>query len=479
MRPFYSPAVIWTLLVFLAACDHPFLDTKNAGPRLQLSFNTGWKFLQDEMEGASQPGFDDSRWRRLNLPHDWSTEGEFSRDHPSTPGGGALPGGIGWYRNTFTIPEGRTGDRVFVEFDGIYQNSEVWINGHSLGTRPNGYISFRYELTPYIEGDGKANTLAVRVDNSLQPNSRWYSGSGIYRDARLVFTRPVYVGHRGVFVTTPEVSDRSATVRISTTVHNSLDTPVPALVTSKVQDPSGRLVAEGTSEGTYGNGSVITLEEEMRIDEPLLWSVEEPVLYTLVTEIRTGDTLVDRVETPFGIRWFEFDPELGFSLNGVPVKMKGVCNHHDLGCLGAAAYPRAIERQLEMLREMGCNAIRTSHNPPSPVLLDLCDRMGFLVMDETFDMWELKKVDHDYHLHWEEWHERDLADHIRRDRNHPSVILWSIGNEILEQWDPSGREKALHLAGIVRGLDDSRPVISGCNFASPDNHILSSGATDI
>jgi beta-galactosidase len=468
-----------TLLAALAVTGCMSLAGDPIPGRSIMDFNTGWKFLPGDPADAMEPGYDDSSWRSLDLPHDWSIEGMFSKDHPSTPDGGALPGGTGWYRKTFRLPEGTGGGRVFIDFDGIYQDSRVWINGHLLGERPNGYISFRYELSAYLNEDGTPDVIAVRVDNSRQPNSRWYSGSGIYRYVTLVLTGPVCVDHWATFVSTPEIGDRHAVVRVSTQILNSLDEAVNAEVIHRILDSSGKEVAVSEGKLDLEPGAATPSLRELKVDSPVLWSVERPVLYGLVTEIRTGDSLLDREELSFGIRYFEFNDETGFSLNGAPVKIRGVCNHHDLGALGAAAFPRAMERQLELLQEMGCNAIRTSHNPPSPALLDLCDRMGFLVMDESFDMWRKQKTPFDYHRFWEEWHERDLADHIRRDRNHPSVILWSIGNEIREQGDPSGREITLELAHRVRELDPTRPITSGCDRTSADNTIIGSGALDI
>ena len=448
-------------------------------PRSVEVFNAGWHFTLDSVYEPWQPAFDDSGWRSLDLPHDWSIEGSFSADNPATVGGGALPGGVGWYRKSFTLPGSAGGKQIFIEFDGVYQESEVWINGHYLGKRPNGYISFMYDLTDHIYLGDSLNLVTVRVDNSRQPNSRWYSGSGIYRDVRLVMTEPVHVDHWGVFVSTPTVSEENADVSVRTTVRNSLPEEAEVEVTSLVLNSAREEVARGTGTLNVQAGSAMALDQELRVVGPDLWSVEAPVMYSLVTEIRSGGRLTDRMETPFGIRYFNFDAVTGFSLNGIPVRLKGVCDHHDLGALGAAAYPRAMERQLELLKEMGCNAVRTSHNPPSPVLLDLCDRMGFLVMDETFDMWKKSKTRYDYHLFWDEWHERDLTDHILRDRNHPSVILWSIGNEIPEQGNESGTGMAIELAGIVRRLDPSRPVTSGCNNTSAHNYINTSGAIDV
>ena len=465
----------WILLLCILQACAPEVKS----PRVTRLWNDSWLFTPGDPAGASEPGFDDRAWRSLDLPHDWSIEGSFSADHPATPGGGALPGGIGWYRKHFSIPEADSGKLVYAAFDGIYQNSEVWVNGHFLGKRPNGYISFRYEFSPYLNPSPADNVIAVRVDNSLQPNSRWYSGSGIYRDVRLVMTGKVALDHWGVFVTTPKVSEKEAVVKVTTALCNRLPGPVTVQITSSVIGAGGRKITAVSGELRMDGEAGQEVVHELVVGNPSLWSVDDPAMYELVTEVLSGGEVTDRVVTPFGIRSFRFNAETGFSLNGSPLKLKGVCNHHDLGCLGAAAYPRAVERQLEILKEMGCNALRTSHNPPSPVLLDLCDRMGFLVMDETFDMWALGKTPHDYHLHWEAWHARDLSDHIRRDRNHPSVIMWSIGNEILEQWDSTGMEMARELAAIVRGLDDTRPVTSGCNETSPGNSILRSGALDV
>ena len=467
--------VIAGLIVFLVSgCNF----TSEKAVRQIESFNLDWKFSQGDFPDASKPEFNDDLWRRLSLPHDWSIEGTFSKDHPSTPGGGALPGGIGWYRKSFACAAGEE-KKVFIEFDGIYQESEVWINGHYLGKRPNGYISFRYELTPHLHMDGSANLLAVRVDNSRQPNSRWYSGSGIYREVRLVVCDALHVDQWGTFISTPEVAEDRAKVSVQTSIINQGEKEVKLILTSIILNPDGEKVSETFTESGILTGATLSINQQMLLEKPALWSTDRPFLYTMLSEVRVEGKLVDRVRTNFGIRSFSFDAEAGFSLNGEAMKIRGVCNHHDLGALGAAAYPRAMERQLELLKEMGCNAIRTSHNPPSPVLLDLCDRMGFLVMDESFDMWKMGKTEFDYHLFWDEWHERDLRDHILRDRNHPSVIIWSIGNEILEQWHDSGEEIAIRLTEIVKELDPTRPVTSGCNETSLGNSINRSGAMDL
>lgn len=450
--------------------------------RKSENFCKDWKFHLSEVSNGQEPGLDDSQWRVLDLPHDWSIEGEFSKDHPATPGGGALPGGIGWYRKTFTLPAADKDRLTFIEFDGIYRNSEVWINGHYLGKRPYGYSSFRYELTPFLKYGEEKNELAVKVDNSQQPNSRWYSGSGIYRNVRLVTTGNVHVDHWGTFVTTPEVSAQSARVSIQTKVRNASAQDQPIALKTVILDEDGKQVTAVQSESVAPKDSVCEIVQNLTVNSPALWSIEVPRLYQAVTTIESNGRVYDDYVTTFGIRTFSFDVDRGFFLNGKPVKIKGVCNHHDLGCLGAAVNRRALERQLEIMRDMGVNSIRTSHNPPAPELLDLCDEMGFLVMDEAFDVWKVKKTEYDYALDWDEWHRRDLEDMILRDRNHPSIVIWSIGNEVMEQWnrnDSSGIVIARELAAIVRALDHTRPLTAACNDQDPANPVIKSGALDL
>ena len=449
------------------------------GVRVRDNFNEGWKFHLGNATEAAQPKFDDSQWRPLTLPHDWSIEGEFSDKNPATAGGGALPGGIGWYRKSFRLPASDSSKLLFVEFDGIYRNSEVWINGKYLGKRPYGYSSFRYELTPYLNFGDKPNVISVKVDNSQQPNSRWYSGSGIYRNVWLVKTSPVAVDHWGTFVTTPRIDANGATVNIKTRINNATGKAVNVIVKSIIYDADNKPVAEASLPKIILKNLQTEIQQTLTVKTPLLWSVDNPVLYHIVTTVSTKQAILDEYDTPIGIRSFDFDAEKGFILNGKQLKIKGVCNHHDLGCLGAAINTRALERQLELLKEMGCNSIRTSHNPPAPELLDLCDKMGFIVMDEAFDMWKKKKTDFDYGLDFDQWHKTDLQDMVLRDRNHPSVFIWSIGNEILEQWDSTGISIARELAGIVRELDQTRPITSACNQPDPSNFIVRSGALDL
>mgnify|MGYP002436253495 FL=1 len=491
-------------MLFLGACS-----SLSSESRERLSFNDGWLFSLADDSLAARPEFVDSGWRKLNLPHDWAIEGDFSQDNPSGTGGGALPGGVGWYRKTFVAENKDKGKHFRIEFDGVYMNSEVFINGTCLGKRPYGYISFSYDLTPYLKW-GEKNVIAVRVDNAEQPNSRWYSGCGIYRNVWLLKTGDVCVAEWGTYVTTAKVDGQGASLNLVTTLENTGKENADVTVRSVLKDAEGKEVAQAESPANVVAEKSTEIAQELQVTSPQLWDVEHPYLYSLVTEVMKGGQCVDRYVTPVGIRTFSFDATKGFVLNGKPTKINGVCMHHDLGCLGAAVNVRAMERQLQMLKEMGCNGIRCSHNPPAPEWLDLCDRMGFIVMDEAFDMWRKKKTAYDYSLYFNEWHERDLHDFILRDRNHPSVFMWSIGNEVLEQWsdaqaDTLSLEEAnlilnfghsadmlakegevsvnslltKKLADFVKALDPTRPVTAGCNEPNPANHLFRSGALDI
>ena len=453
--------------------------------RTIINFNKDWKFHLGDVENPNAENFNDNDWRSLNLPHDWSVELPFDKNSPTGTGGGALRGGTGWYRKTFTLPAHAKNKKVFIDFDGVYMNSEVWINGHSLGVRPNGYISFRYELTPHLKFGNEKNILVVKVDNSKQPNSRWYSGSGIYRNVWLVTTNDIYVDHWGTYVSTTKVSDQSATIDIKIRVNNSGNSDKNTSVKTTLFDPSGKEVSTASSTLNAKSNTTTETTQQAQITTPHLWSIEHPNLYKAVTQVMVDNKTVDEYQTNFGIRYFNFDVDKGFSLNGKSVKIIGVCDHHDLGCLGTAINTRTLERQLEILKGMGINGIRTSHNPPAPELLDLCDKMGFIVMDEAFDMWKKPKNRYDYHLYWDEWHKKDLEDQVLRDRNHPSVFIWSIGNEIPEQWagqdgkDTSGTVIARELAAIVHSLDTTRPITSAMDHPDPQNAIYSSGALDL
>ncbi|MCX6236549.1 MAG: DUF4982 domain-containing protein [Bacteroidia bacterium] len=462
------------LLLLLNQCF-----SKHENARSIVNFGKGWKFQLGDIPGTEAVGFEDASWRVLNVPHDWSIEGEFSEKNPASPGGGALPGGVGWYRKSFKVSEEDMKRSVFIDFDGVYQNSEVWINGHSLGKRFYGYSSFRYELTPYLNAGDKGNVLAVKVDNTAQPNSRWYSGSGIYRNVWLVTTGKTHIEHWGTVVTTPEITVAMAKVKTTTRIKNNLKMGQKLVFKTIIVDPSGKEIAHGKMDTDGVKDSVMSTTFDFEVKNPILWNLDAPKMYSAISQVFVDGDLVDNYTTPFGIRSFEFSVDKGFFLNGKNIKINGVCDHHDLGCLGTAINKRAIERQLEILRGMGCNAIRTSHNPPAPELLDLADKMGFLIMDEAFDMWKKPKNKFDYSTVWDEMHKKDLQDLILRDRNHPSVMIWSIGNEILEQWDSTGIVIAKELAGYVRELDTTRPITSACNDPRPTNFILRSGTLDL
>jgi beta-galactosidase len=443
----------------------------NAQTHRTQSFNNDWKFMLGDDSLAKSPNYNDTQWRKLNLPHDWSIEGEFNEKNPTTPNEAGLPAGIGWYRKLFTLPLASKNKKITIDFDGVYRDSEVWINGHYLGKRPNGYISFSYDLTPYLNFGDQKNMIVVKVDNSGQPNSRWYSGSGIYRNVWLTTANKTYFKQWGTFITTPSVPSKSATVHISSAVvghDRSLQ------IKTVICDKKGAVVTSALTPVTD------LFQKDFIIKNPELWSVDKPHLYTVKLQILSGSRVLDSYETFIGIRTCVFDDKKGFLLNGIQTKIKGVCMHHDLGALGAAVNKRAIERQLQILKDMGCNAIRTSHNPPAPEFLDLCDRMGFLVMDEAFDMWKKKKNKHDYYENWDKWHEQDLTDQILRDRNHPSVFMWSIGNEIREQFDSTGISITKELVQIVKRSDNTRPITSALSESLLNkNFIYQSGALDV
>jgi beta-galactosidase len=421
-------------------------------------FGHGWKFNRGDVSGAQASNFNDTAWRTLDLPHDWSIELAFDANSPGGAGEGYLDGGVGWYRKTFTLDPSSSGQRILIEFDGAYMNSQVWINGTSLGTRPYGYSSFEYDLTPYVTFAG-SNVVAVRLDNN-QPNSRWYSGSGIYRNVWLTTVSPVHVPYSGVFVSTPSVSTGSATVAVSTEVQNQSASSAAVVVSTSLVDPNGTAVASTDSASTsVAAGATSTVSQTLTVASPRLWSVASPDLYQVKVEIKVGGATADTYLTPLGIRTATFDSNTGFSLNGQNMKLRGVCLHHDLGALGTAINYRAIQREVQILKAMGANAIRTSHNPPAPELLDIADRLGILVMDEAFDTWTQEKTTNDYSLYFTQWAQQDISDMVRRDRNHPSVIMWSIGNEIY-----SGTTTiATNLRSWVRSEDTTRPVTWASN----------------
>lgn len=466
---------------------HAFEPTEPASARERTSFDADWRFAKGDPAGTTAPpagagletwnapatgaGFDDAGWRKLDLPHDWGIEGPFNQAYPGETG--KLPWwGVGWYRKHFTLPAGDAGRRIYLDIDGAMSHAAVWINGHYVGGWPYGFASWRVDLTPYAQ-PGAPNVVAIRLDNPPD-SSRWYPGGGIYRNVWLVKTAPLHVAQYGTYVTTPQVTPDAATVNVQATLQNDSangSTAAGTQVTTEIYalDAAGRRSGaalarhDASAPAKLGAGRQAEISQTLTLAQPRLWSVTSPQRYVAVTTVSADGRVVDQVETPFGIRTIALDPERGLLLNGRRVTIQGVCMHSDLGALGTAINVRALERQLEILREMGVNAIRTSHNPPAPELLDLADRMGFLVLDEAFDAWADAKKPNDYHTLFAAWHERDLRAMIRRDRNHPSVFAWSIGNEIPEQGRPEGWKLAAHLAEIARGEDRTRPVTAAYN----------------
>ncbi|MDR3194132.1 MAG: DUF4982 domain-containing protein [Tannerella sp.] len=420
------------------------------------TFDFDWKFYLGEAEEAVAPGYDDSRWEDIQLPHDWSVCHPFDSTISRGWDMGFLPGGTGWYRKTFHLPAACKGRTVSVLFDGVYHQSNVYINGKNLGFHPYGYTGFEYDLTPYLKY-GADNVLTVRVDHSDSPTSRWYSGSGIYRHVWLTVTRPVRIATWGTCVTAPRITDASADVRIQTTVENHTSARQSVTLESRVLDPLGNVVQTVSSSSDIPKKRSADIEQLVAVGQPQRWSIHTPRLYRLLSIVRINGEEADRCETPFGIREIRYDPDRGFFLNGENIKMKGVNIHQDAGSLGVAMPDRAHERRLEILKEYGCNAIRCSHNPPAPEFLDLCDRLGFLVIDEALDKWKSGY----YAKYFDEWWQKDLSAMLLRDRNHPSIVMWSIGNEVDEQNDTTGvgKARAKMLQDYVHRVEPTRPVM--------------------
>ena len=428
-----------------------------------VSFDSTWKFHAGDVTGAQAATYDDSSWTGLDVPHDWSIALPFTQNSPAGAGGGYLNGGIGWYRKAFTLPASASGQKIFVQFDGVYMDSTVYLNGTQVGARPYGFSSFECDLTASAK-PGASNVLAVRVNNT-QPSSRWYSGSGIYRHTWLKTVNPVRVAYTGAVVTTPQVSSTSATVNIAVTVQNDTTSAQSVTVASSIGDATGTGVGAASSPATsVAAGKTATVTQTVTLANPKLWSLSSPTMYSAMTTVSVGGAVVDTYTTAFGIRTFAFSATSGFTLNGAAVKLNGTCNHHDLGALGAAVNTRAIEKRMQQLKSMGVNALRTSHNPPAPEFLDFADRMGLLVMDEAFDCWDQAKNQYDYARFFNQWSAIDIGDMVSRDRNHPSIIIWSIGNEIQ---DSNNSSVAQGLISAVKAKDTTRAIGQAFASASP------------
>jgi beta-galactosidase len=448
-------------------------------------FDFGWRFHLGDAPSAQAPDFDDSGWSAIDLPHDWSIDGPYDEKAPSGAPGGFVPTGQGWYRKTFALPEASRGRKVSVQFDGVYEHSTVWINGHELGMRPYGYSSFFYDLTPYVTFGTNPNVIAVQVDNSQQPNSRWYSGSGIFRHTWLTISDPVHIATWGIYVTTPEVSSESATVAVRTRVVNGRTSAQHFEVRTGILDEAGKaLGAPQTTVSTPGDASSGAENEvvsKLVLPSPRLWAPGSPSLYRLKSEILIAGEVVDSVETVFGVRRIDFDVDRGLLVNGSPVKMRGMCIHQDGGAVGSAVPEAVLERRLRLLQEMGCNAIRCSHNPMAPEFYEICDRLGLLVLDEAFDEWTYRKpqLKFGYSDVFNDWYERDLVDFIRRDRNHPCVVIWSAGNEIGEQAAPEGPAVLRKLVDVFHREDPTRPVTAAMDNVFNQNGHAPTAFTDL
>ena len=477
------------------------------GGRVRRDFDDAWRFHLGDVAGGERAGFNDSGWRKLNLPHDWSIEQPYRASNPS--GNGYLPGGIGWYRKSFSVPEAGGGRRVSLEFDGVYRDSDVWINGHHLGHRPYGYSSFEYDVTPYLKAGNQSNLVAVRVDHSQSADSRWYTGSGIYRHVWLTITAPVHVAHWGTYVRTPVAGAAEALVSVETAVVNDSAYENAVYLATAIEDASGHVVAGAGSGASLEAGESRSIVQQAVVTNPKLWDLERPELYTAVSRVYVDGAVADEYRTPFGIRDIRFDANTGFYLNRRPEKLKGVCIHHDLGALGAAFNEAALERRLKLLKQIGVNAIRCSHNPMAPEFYAICDRLGLLIMDEGFDEWTPGKnkwvqgrnigtPSHDgYNQAFDEWAVRDISDMVLRDRNHPSVILWSIGNEIDYPNDPFSHPRgrggmrpnapsadqlppvARRLISAIKLLDGTRPVTQALADIDSSNATGLAGLLDV
>lgn len=439
-------------------------------PERTMLFNDNWLFHYGDIKDGEKIDFDDTSWRKLDLPHDWTIEdipgtgSPFDSTVVNGVASGFTKGGTGWYRKHFKINNSEKGRRYYIQFDGVYMNADVWINEHHLGNSYYGYSTFGYDISDFVKSD-EDNIIAVQVKTE-DVTSRWYSGSGIYRHVWLTSTSPLFIENFGTAITTHDASDDQASISVDHTIGNQTNDDINAVVRIKILDSANHEIVQEEKTFSVARGAVTTVHHRLRVDQPILWSIENPYLYTLVTEIFNGHTVTDSTREKFGIRTIQFDAEQGFLLNGKEVKLKGGCIHHDNGPLGAMAFDRAEERKVELHKTAGFNALRMAHNPPSPALLDACDRLGILVIDEAFDVWKQGHFENDYAKLFDELWKTDLERMVLRDRNHPSVITWSIGNEIAKNDTEEIAELAQTMGDYVRKLDPTRPVTAGVNAVS-------------
>ncbi|WP_194932896.1 glycoside hydrolase family 2 TIM barrel-domain containing protein [Sphingobacterium paramultivorum] len=476
-RLFHTGYSRMMILLFLLLATAGSLSGQS---RKVIDFNGGWWFKLDSSQQYSN-GRKGEGWRKLDLPHDWSIEMPFRENSPAGSGAAYLDGGVGWYQKTFKLAPAEQGQRIFIAFEGVYENSEVWINGHFLGKRPNGYIGFEYELSPYLYWDGRDNLLSVKVNNKNQPNSRFYSGSGIYRDVKLISRNSVSIGTNSTFIRAGQLSEKRAVVDLSLEIEHSPEESKKITLLTEVLSAQGAVVASKRTTLSAVKAGLHSIAQQIVLENPVLWGIENPYQYTAKIKLIVDGRVVDEQRTKFGLRNFSFDQQRGFILNGRQLKIRGVCLHSDLGALGMAFNTSAALRQLRIMKAMGVNGIRTSHNPAAPAFLDLCDSLGFVVMSETFDVWKGHKNPYDYHLYWDEWYKRDFVDHVKRDRNHPSLFIWCLGNEAQEQWHSKadGTAIPIALAAIVDSLDGTRPTTIANNELSKANPVLMSSAVDL
>lgn len=485
MTHFHKKITLPSIAILFIGCNSETMQKEFS--REKLIFNDEWQFQLLETDSVSKNELSSTQWKPVQLPHDWSIEGTISEKNPSGHFGGYFPGGVGWYRKSFESDPDWKNKQVFITFDGIYKDSEVWINNYYLGKRPNGYVGFSYDLSPHLK-EGK-NSILVKADNSKQPNARWYTGSGIYRNVWLEIKNKVSVTQWGTYITSSNISKESADIQIQSSIGNRHAEDQSVSIQIDIYDEENQLVSEGKLNKNISSLDTISIKHQLQVPTPKLWSPENPVLYTAVHKIFRDGNMIDQYRTSFGIRSILFDQETGFWLNNKNIKIKGVNNHQDGGAVGAAVPDDVLRRRLKILKEMGCNAIRTAHNPFSPEFYRMCDEMGFMVMDEVFDEWIASwpwvdyqnrgKVKYGYHQNFEKWAQRDLKDVILRDRNHPSIIMWSVGNEIPDQCYPEGPERLKPLLETVRALDPTRPVTAGCCFMHLANDTGFSDLLDI
>jgi beta-galactosidase len=457
------------LVVCLIGRGAASIARADAAPRERLSMDAHWRFMLGDPADAAKADFDDAAWRQVDLPHDWSIEGKFDPKAPTGGAGGFLPTGVGWYRRSFVAPTDWRDRQVAVEFEGVYMNADVFLNGEHLASHPYGYTSFPVDLRGHLK-IGQTNVLAVRVDNSQQPNTRWYSGSGIYRHVWIDVNGPLHLAGdvgRGVFFTTTQASTQKANVHAHTTVANDSTANSIITVQTALMSPDGEPAGQAEVGAEVKPGASITLDSDVAVSQPQLWSPQAPQLYIAITRVLAGGAVVDEEESPIGIRMLRWSAKDGIQINGQTVKLCGGCLHHDNGCLGSAAFDRAEERRVELLKAAGFNAVRTAHNPPSPAFLNACDRLGMLVLDESFDCWEQGKNRFDYSVDFDKWWQRDLDSMVMRDRNHPSVIIWSVGNEIPNHFSQPVEKLSKLLVARVHGLDPTRPVTAALNGGPP------------